>query len=131
MAEFMTLTFSDINASLQIDDLIFYLPNSTNSFSFSHSTAQRALMGRCAAVLPLLNQIIVELDVDAINSSIISSDGSIYTYFNNGDFIMFAKDTTVNTSSLKGYYLELDFENDSKKKSEMFQVGVEMSASSK
>ena len=129
MAEFMTLTFSDINASLQIDDLIFYLPNSTNSFSFSHSTAQRALMGRCAAVLPLTNQIIVELDVDAIQS--INYLGVVNTYFNVGDFIMFGKDTTVNTSSLKGYYLELDFENDSKKKSEMFQVGVEMSASSK
>ena len=129
MAEFMTLTFSGINASLQIDDLIFYLPNSTNSFSFSHSTAQRALMGRCAAVFPLTNQIIVELDVDAIQA--INYLGVIYPYFNIGDFIMFGKDTTVNTSSLKGYYLELDFENDSKKKSEMFQVGVEISASSK
>ena len=124
----MTLTFSDINASLQVDDLIFHLPNSTNAFGFSHSTSARALIGRCAAIFPVTNRIIVELDVDAISGTSVSS---VQTYFNIGDFIMFAKDTTVNTSSLKGYYLELDFENDSKTKSEMFQVGVEMSASSK
>ena len=49
---------------------------------------------------------------------------------NNGDFVMFAKDTTVNTSSLKGYYLSLFFENNSTVKAEMFQVSAETSASS-
>ena len=48
-----------------------------------------------------------------------------------GDYISFAKDKTVNTSSLLGYYASVNFINDSKVKAELFSVGSETSESSK
>ena len=49
----------------------------------------------------------------------------------NGDYIMFAKDTEVNTSSLKGYYLELEFKNNAKNYAELYSVGSDIVESSK
>ena len=48
-----------------------------------------------------------------------------------GDFIMFAKNKTINNSSMSGYYASLEFKNDSKKKAELFAVASEISESSK
>ena len=44
---------------------------------------------------------------------------------------MFAKDNCVNLSSLKGYYAEVKFVNDSKQKAELFSVAAEIQQSSK
>jgi len=46
-------------------------------------------------------------------------------------FIMFSKNNKVNSSSLKGYYAELEFVNNSNKKIELFAVSSEISESSK
>lgn len=48
-----------------------------------------------------------------------------------GDFLMFAKDTSVNISGLVGYYAEVEIKNNSKEKAEMFSIGSEISPSSK
>jgi len=47
------------------------------------------------------------------------------------DFIVFAKDNTVNTSSLVGYYAEVEFVNRATDKAELFSVGSEVFESSK
>ena len=47
------------------------------------------------------------------------------------DYIMFAKNKEVNSSSLKGYYAEIKFENYSTDKIELFAVTSEASESSK
>ena len=48
-----------------------------------------------------------------------------------GSFISFAKDKKANTSSLLGYYMSVNFVNDSKEKAELFSVGSEIVESSK
>ena len=48
-----------------------------------------------------------------------------------GDYISFAKDKRVNTSSLLGYYASVKFVNDSKGKVELFSIGSEIQESSK
>jgi len=45
-------------------------------------------------------------------------------------FIMFAKDNRANMSSLIGYYAKAKFENDSKKRAELFIVSGEIKESS-
>ena len=44
---------------------------------------------------------------------------------------MFAKDNTVNLASVLGYYAEIQFVNNSDKKSEMFSVGSTVQLNSK
>ena len=49
----------------------------------------------------------------------------------NNPYYFFQKDANVNTSSLLGYYAEVELTNDSTSKAELFSVGTEISESSK
>ena len=44
---------------------------------------------------------------------------------------MFAKDKKVNSSSLVGYYADVEFKNYSSEKIELFSIGSEISENSK
>ena len=46
-------------------------------------------------------------------------------------FIFFSKDNTANLSGVRGYFSEIDIRNNSTKEAEMFDVGCEVSESSK
>ena len=46
-------------------------------------------------------------------------------------FFLIGKDNRVNATSLLGYYADVKFVNDSRKKIELFSVGSEVSESSK
>ena len=48
-----------------------------------------------------------------------------------GDYVLFAKNQAVNTSSLLGYYADVKLENSSIRKAELFSLGVEVTESSK
>ena len=76
--------------------------------------------------------------VTAIESTIMGHDSnSIRVDYTNGtmpstlDYIMFAKNQIINTSSLLGYYANVKFENNSKEKIELFSVNSEITESSK
>ena len=47
------------------------------------------------------------------------------------DYIFFSKDNSVELDTIKGYYANLKFVNDSTDYAELFQVGVDISESSK
>ena len=48
-----------------------------------------------------------------------------------GDYIMFEKNSAVNSSSLIGYYADVKFKNNSDTKIELFAMGSKVSESSK
>mgnify|MGYP003120395372 CR=1 FL=1 len=48
-----------------------------------------------------------------------------------GDFILFSKPIQVNESSLKGYYADVTFTNNSNKRAELFAVSSDIALSSK
>ena len=48
-----------------------------------------------------------------------------------GDYCMFVKNQVVNMNGLSGYYTDVMFENNSRKKAELFSVSSEVSESSK
>ena len=109
------LTFpNDINVSVQIGDIIYYTPTTINGI---HNTAGT----------------IVELGtVTAINGNTITVEyiaGTILPHAN--DFIMFAKDRSVNMSSLLGYFAKFRIKNNSKDKAEMYSISVDITESSK
>ena len=107
------LTFpNDINVSVQIGDIIYYTPTTLNGI---HNTAGT----------------IVELGfVTAINGNTITVD-YIAALPQPGDFIMFAKDRSVNMSSLLGYFAKFRIRNNSQDKAEMYSISVDVTESSK
>ena len=65
------------------------------------------------------------------NSITVQYDDAIVSAPPSDSFISFVKDKKVNTTSLLGYYAEVQFVNDSVDKVELFSVGSEVSESSK
>ena len=47
-----------------------------------------------------------------------------------GDFLMFSKNKLANTSGITGYYAEVEFTNNSRKKAELFSVSSSVALSS-
>tara|TARA_R110002110_G_scaffold294257_1_gene508227 strand:- start:5 stop:343 length:339 start_codon:yes stop_codon:yes gene_type:complete len=107
------LTFpNNINVSVQIGDIIYYTPTTLNGI---HNTAGT----------------IIELGfVTAINGNTITVD-YIAALPQPGDFIMFAKDRSVNMSSLLGYFAKFRIRNNSQDKAEMYSISVDVTESSK
>tara|TARA_R110002096_G_scaffold395711_1_gene591232 strand:+ start:1980 stop:2318 length:339 start_codon:yes stop_codon:yes gene_type:complete len=107
------LTFpNNINVSVQIGDIIYYTPTTLNGI---HNTAGT----------------IIELGfVTAINGNTITVD-YIAALPQPGDFIMFAKDRSVNMSSLLGYFAKFRIRNNSQDKAEMYSIAVDVIESSK
>ena len=111
------LTFSNnINSSLQIGDTI-YSEEIPSEQVFGFSKIESNQLQKCGVVTGL-TQNIITLD----NSGILPTAQN---------YIMFAKNHVVNTSSLLGYYADVKFENNSKEKAELFSVNSEITESSK
>ena len=129
----------EINTSLQPGDLMFYIPNSSTSTTNNITSSNQA---------PLFIGVVTDISLETFTGTTGSSNAPVYekAWFvyveyepantnpqpTNGDeYLMFAKNNVVNTSGLKGYYLDAKFINNSKEKVELFSVGSEISESSK
>lgn len=113
----LTLNFINVNTSVQLGDLAYYSTPSTSGGFNTSSISATAAFGLIIAVTP--TSITVEYDDAQISAP------------PPGSFIFFQKNKTVNMSSILGYYMQVDFVNDSKEKAELFSVGSEASESSK
>ena len=67
----------------------------------------------------------------AANSILVSYDEITTPPPLSTDYIMFNKNKQANSSSLTGYYADVEFENHSTGKIELFAIGSEVSESSK
>tara|TARA_R100001460_G_scaffold5247_4_gene14706 strand:- start:145 stop:5946 length:5802 start_codon:yes stop_codon:yes gene_type:complete len=112
-----------INSSLQVGDMIYY-QNSNPSIDNSLEPNQIVALG-----------VVIE-----ITEYTITVNKSVFFVFPTTGipvnpfadmFILFAKNNTVNSSSLLGYYADIKFENNSYEKAELFSVGTEVTESSK
>ena len=104
----ITLQFnSQINVSLQqnVNDIVYFKNNSGNIFK----------IGRCTGITQ--NSITCEVDPSYARPSA-------------NDFIFFAKETSVNTSGIIGYYADVDFEITTGDPIELYAVGAEVFVSS-
>ena len=107
------------NDSLQIGDLAYYVTPSTLG-GFEQSTSDPVLIGPIEAITGTSIDVdeTVQLVVPALTPS-------------PGDFIMFAKDSSVNLSGLVGHFAEVTIKNNSTKKAEMYCMASEITPSSK
>ena len=113
--------------SLQIGDTAFYVPTTPKSEFSTGELSNVIRLGEITEVL--LGQRMIKVMWDNINvAAPVASD-----------FIFFAKDRKVNTSSLVGYYAEVQFknnlngidQNNPTDRAELFAVSSEITESSK
>lgn len=116
-----------INDSLQVGDVLLY-SNVVEKLGMKHTrsydgtTSDKAVMGR------------------VLNISRNGRSGGYLTVRHNtlvdaptasSDFLYFVKDSSANTTSLLGYYAEVEMINTSTEKVELYQIGVQAVESSK
>ena len=141
------LTFNEpINVSVQVGDMVYYTTNVITS-----GTLDPDLMGS-GSIDPMSSDVLGNVIQFGKIQQITNQYGEFITDANGviipitiqvtaltppinpptpSDFIMFGKDKTVNTSSLIGYYAQVNFVNNSTEKVELFSVGSEIFESSK
>tara|TARA_R100000315_G_C5078011_1_gene45285 strand:- start:68 stop:463 length:396 start_codon:yes stop_codon:yes gene_type:complete len=126
----LTITFSaPLNVSLQIGDLAYYVPT-TQSGGFNTGSYDEIIQfGTVSAIDPDLENCpgancAATVTVQWENTSGIPLPSG-------GEFILFSKSKKINSSSLTGYYADVQFSNNSNKKIELFSVGSEIHGSSK
>lgn len=125
------LTFaSDVNTSLQIGDVVYYSPyGTTGGFNTVNNVGTIVTFG---VVTAIYNDGNTALSVPPYSIIVLYDESNVATPAPSpNDYIMFAKNKEVNSSSLKGYYAEIKLENYSTDKIELFSIGSEVSESSK
>ena len=122
----------DINVSVQVGDLVYWIPTvpvgvpgtlgNWAAATTPHDSAPReniVLIGPILSILPF----------DGLSTTITADyDNTIAAFYGaptSDDFIMFSKDNKVNLSSLLGYYAKAQFRNNSKTEAELFAVGAD------
>jgi len=115
-----TLTFNDpVNASLQVGDKVYYSGISNSGGFASVLPSNTVYLGVVSVISP-----------NNLSIHVVYEDTTATPPVGN-EYISFAKDKQVNSSSLVGYYAEAKFINNSTEKAELFSVGSEVSESSK
>ena len=110
-----------LNTSLQVGDIIYYVPITNPTASNTYDVGDLDDVQEYG-VLVAINETISGFTLT------VDSNLALPPTFS---YIMFAKDKRANTSSLLGYYADVQFVNNSKKKAELFSVGSEITESSK
>jgi hypothetical protein len=112
MATSITITFANsVNSSVQVGDNIYY---STITNGVTDAPTE---VGSVTAFTD--TTVTCSISAEASTTSLASK------------FFFFAKDNKANLSSLVGYYAEVVMKNDSTDEIELFQIGSDVSESSK
>ena len=123
----LQLTFTEpINTSVQIGDMVFYVPtNPSGNFDIAPlnnatEIGEVTAIGNQDGVIPLQ-----PITIDVFDPTGPINQPQV------GDFIMFSKNRAVNTSGIIGYYADIKLSNNSRKKAEMFSIASGVIESSK
>ena len=123
---------SEINSSLQIGDMVYYSPTNPPSGGSKFETISSGDYGNIVKF-----GVVTELFPNGDPSAAIPPNSIVVIHEDNtpapqaNDYIMFAKDKEVNSSSLIGYYAEVTFKNNATDNIELFSISSEVSESSK
>ena len=124
-----TVTFdgiSKMNQSLQIGDTLYYgllVSNAYNYTEFGSKTTNSIFK------LGTVKSILVNPGED--ETVIIAEQPSYINPPPNKSFIFFSKDNTVNVNSIKGYYGQMQFTNNSFEPAELYAISCDVTESSK
>ena len=118
----ISLHFDNSNFSAQIGYIVYYSHSGVNTGGFNNTDLQNTRR---------FGPIVEILDRPGRFTVTVQYDDGVVSPPDDGDYISFAKDKRVNTSSLLGYYASVKFVNDSRGKVELFSIGSEIQESSK
>lgn len=123
----INMNFDIMNASAQVGDIVYYSHSGVNTGGFDNTALPNTRM--LGDILSIVNNVLFggvgwTIAVNHFSNAPPPSGAG-------GEYISFAKDKRVNTSSLVGYYASVNFVNNSTNKVELFAVGSEISESSK
>ena len=118
------LAFDNVNVSAQVGDIVYYTHGGNPAGGFNQASLANTI--RLGPIIAM-NGNTITVQYDDLNVG----NGPVLLSPSVGSFISFAKDKKANTSSLLGYYMSVNFVNDSKEKAELFSVGSEIVESSK
>ena len=113
------IQIQNMNESIAVDDVVYYSPVSPTFQGGGHLLTS----GQLHEVGPVIS-VVQNIGVSVDNTA----SGNVPS---NGDFLMFSKDKTVNTSGLAGYYASITFRNNDYRHAEMFSVVSDIEMSSK
>ena len=140
----ISLTFPSLNFSAQVGDLIYYTSTEDGDDGGDNGAAMLESGGFTIAEeldvrwLGTITQIITGVDsagavvTGGTHLTIVCelvSDSNPYPTENN--FFFFKKDSGINTSSIRGYYAEVEFKNNDNLHAEMFASSCNIAESSK
>tara|TARA_A100001201_G_scaffold135429_1_gene123726 strand:- start:35 stop:430 length:396 start_codon:yes stop_codon:yes gene_type:complete len=128
----ITLNFpfklESLNSSVQIGDTAYYTnPTSQAEFNVNNSMVEIGVITGIS-FSDSTGSDITTITCSADDNIIPPTDG---TNGNPTSYIFFSKNNKVNSSSMLGYYSEVQFKNNSKAKSELFATACEVFESSK
>jgi|TARA_R110000787_G_scaffold207164_7_gene317266 hypothetical protein len=113
----LTFTFAqELNVSIQVGDVAYYVPTNTSS-QFQVNSSDIIEIGPVASVT---------LTSFSSNTNLPAS-----SYPSASDYIFFTKDNKANQSSVLGYYAKVQLKNNSKDEAEIFNVSADAFDSSK
>ena len=110
----------DINVSLQVGDLAWYVP-----------TSAQGAQGNSYSTNDIDNIVLIGPVTNISGNTLIINQPLFQASPTATDFIMFSKDNRASVSGLLGYYAEVKLINNSKDKIELFSIGSEIFESSK
>lgn len=126
-----TVTFdgvlSKMNQSLQIGDILYYgvVPAGSGAFftEFQNKTTN--------SIFKLGTVKNIHVNPGENYTEITAQQPSYINPPPNNSFIFFSKDNTVNVNSIKGYYGQMNFVNNSFEPAELYAVSCDVTESSK
>jgi len=120
----ITLNFSNtLNCSVSVGDSVYFTPISITGGYKVASTSTMQFLGTVVSVSDQYLSPVLVIKNNTMSVAPMLIPGQT--------FISFRKNNKANLTSLKGYYAEAKFENNSKEKAELFAVGSEIVQSSK
>jgi len=124
--QIITITLPPLNVSVQVGDLVYW----------SETIISSGINAPTVFNTATIENITQWAEVRGVNRA----NNTLEVVWDNaagiplpldGAFIFFSKNKKANTSSLVGYYANVNFVNNSNEKIELFSVGSEISESSK
>jgi len=124
----ITIKFDkSLNKSLQKGDTIWYVGPAPNG---GYSVADKEDVKKMGTVEEISDEYQAhQIKISRYHDP--NDPNSFSPAFLNGAFFMFSKNDVVNLGDIKGYFAEVQLNNNSKKEIELFSVGSEISQSSK
>ena len=137
----ITLTFPDLNDSIQLGDTTYYMPTTTQTLSDNEYT-QNSSTGvftedqsgnptQAHGSQSNIVEIGIVTAIDRDQNTVTTTIGGSTVRPTTNDYLFFSKDNRANMSSLLGYYAEVKFRNNSKTEAELFAISSEIAESSK